>query len=110
MWDSEGTLRLVMRDLATTLLGTVAMSLVAVATRVERQLVSTTRPSTAPSIMTTSPTLNGRSMPIAMPENKSPSVLCNARPRTMAMIPEVAINPVTDTPKARSRMAIIAPR
>ena len=49
--------------------------------------------SMAPSTETRSPIENGRSMPTAMPANTSESVLCRARPRTMAMTPEVATRP-----------------
>ena len=51
----DGTLRLMIRDFATTLFGMVAMSLPAVRICTERQLICTTSPSTGPSRQTWSP-------------------------------------------------------
>ncbi len=109
-WDSSGRLTLVRPNPARKLFGSTATLLEPVSRCVARQVLSTTRPS-VPSLRTIqSPIAKGRPSVMAMPENTSPSVFCRARPRMMAMTPEVATRVPIGMPKTKARTDRPTPR
>ncbi len=107
-WRRSGPLALVSISLARLLLGRMTRSLPELSRWVARQLVSITRLrrhwEDHPVAHAIGPLIFS-----AMPENRSASVLCSARPRTMATTPDVAMSVPTGTEKTSATTDKAAP-
>ena len=93
-WRVVGELKFVTCAAASLPFGSTAVSPCGVRRCVARQFISVTSPRIPESTWIQSPTRKGRCRLSAMPENRSASVLCSARPMTTPKTPEAVIRPV----------------